>query len=170
MFPPTRCLPGLRYLRLYTNFGQVEQLLSQADIQAMVSCCTGLVDLWLGPKVPISTAAPLQQLTGLTALRLCTSVQDSVPSIARLTELQHLMVDSHGQADRVTVCGLLQLTVLQQLKSLQIKGAACDPGLAPLVDDPSCNRPCLAARDKVGMSAAALGYLGPLVSSTQHCC
>jgi len=133
MFPLTRCLPELSQLFLYSLEGPVQPV-SQADIQAMVSCCPGLVSLQLIQKLAVSSATPLQQLTGLTTLKLCTSFQDSTPSIAKLTGLQELVLHSSGQADQVTASGLLQLTALQQLRSsyISVAAGACEPGLRSL--------------------------------------
>jgi len=130
MFPPTRCLPDLRQLDLYPAGRQVQPL-SQADIQALVSCCPGLGSLILGRQLPVETATPLQQLTGLTSLGMCASFEDSAPCLAQLATLQRLVVQSKALPDRVTVSGLLQLTALQQLCHLQVIGAAFDPGLTP---------------------------------------
>jgi len=123
MFPPTRCLPELSRILLYTHEGPVQPV-SQADVQAMVSCCPSLVSLSLVQKLAVSSATPLLQLTGLTTLKLCTSFQDSAPSIAQLTRLQDLVLITSGQADQVTVSGLLQLTALQQLRSFFVSVAA----------------------------------------------
>jgi len=124
MFPPTRCLPKLSYLCLcadtvgpYAQAGPTQPL-SEADMQAMVTCCPGLVSLALGSKLQVSSAMPLQQLTRLRSLELCASFRDSAASFAQLTRLQRLAVKSNGEADWVTVSGLLQLTVLRQLRSI----------------------------------------------------
>jgi len=131
MFPPGRCLPELRHLFLPAeDNGGGRQQLSPADMQAMVACCPALACLSLGPQLAVSTAAPLQQLTGLTILRMHASFQDCAPSIARLTGLQELSLGAEEAGDRVTVSGLLQLTVLQQLWQMSVTGAVCDSGLA----------------------------------------
>jgi len=134
MFPPTKCCPELRQLYSWTRDTQVQPL-SPADTVAMVSCCPRLDSITLGRHLPVSSATPLQQLTGLTALQLCASFQDSAPSIAQLTGLQNLMLISSGQADQVTVSGLLQLTALQQLSEIGVIAAeaAWQPGLSALV-------------------------------------
>jgi len=152
MFPPGRCLPELRRLWLQAEYNRgTRQQLSPADMQAMVSCCPALAYLYLGPQVIVSTAVPLQQLTGLISLFMYAPFQDNAPSIARLTDLQSLHLQAREAGERVTVSGLMQLTVLQQLESIHVTGAALDPGLVPE------QRSSLSMRNKVGMSAAALG-------------
>jgi len=152
IFPPTKCFPELRQLFLWTSGIQVQPL-SQADFQTMVSCCPRLDSITLGPHLPVSSATPLQQLTSLTNLKLCASFQDSTPTIAQLTGLQDLALYSRGETDRVTVSGLLQLTVLQQVRDVAINLAASawDPGLrSSLISD------CIMLVDnKVGVSAAS---------------
>jgi len=159
MFPPTRCLPELRCLCLDDNGGADGQQLGCAAMQAMVACCPALTCLRLGPQLDVLTAAPLQQLTGLAIQRMDAPFQDSEHSIARLTGLQELSLDARRSYDRVTASGLLQLTVLQQLRSIVVTGAAYDPGLAS-----EAIRECgieISSRvhvvNKVRMSAAASG-------------
>jgi len=151
MFPPTRRLPELSYLCLYSGEGPLQPL-SQADMQAMVSCCPGLASLELMRQLPVETAKPLQQLTGLTHLCVCASFQDSTPSIAQLTGLQGLVLHSTRQADQVTASGLLQLTALQQLRNIEIHAdeATLDPGLLSLRRSLSC----LVVSNKVSMPAS----------------
>jgi len=149
MFPPTRCLPELRHLSLCAEGGPTQPL-SETDLQAMVSCCTGLDSLALGPKLPVSSATPLLQLTGLTTLQLCAPFKDSAPSLAQLASLQRLVVKSNGGADRVTVAGLLQLTVLQQLRHLEVTGTAYDSGLAPVLLYPFSHRGLLVCTQQGG--------------------
>jgi len=129
MFPPTRCLPKLRYLKIWAVDRQAAQQLSFADMHAMVSCCPALASLTLGPQLAVSTAAPLQQLTGLTNLGMSASFQDNAPSIARLTGLKVLNLIARPTGDLVTVSGLLQLTVLQQLHYIGVAGPGLDAGL-----------------------------------------
>jgi len=137
MFPPKKCLPELRALWWQSEDNGAERtLLSPADMQAMVSCCPALSDLGLGSQLAVSTAAPLQQLTGLTHLSISASFQDNAPSIARLTGLQRLSLNAQQAGDQVTASGLLQLTVLQQLRDMIVTGAACDPGLAWSQENP----------------------------------
>jgi len=145
MFPPGRCLRELCRLGVVFVNQQETQQLSPADLQAMVSCCPALVDLHLGPQLAVSTAAPLQQLTGLTHLSMCAPFQDSAPSIAQLTGLQQLMLASRQAGDLVTVSRLLQLTVLQQLQVISIEGPGFDPGLGS----------CVNIRNNVSLSAVA---------------
>jgi len=172
MFPPTRCLPELSHLVLWADDGPTHRPLSEADMQAMVTCCPGLVNLALGPKLLISSATPLQQLTGLSTLQLCAPFQDSAPSFAQLTRLQRLAVESYREADRVTVSGLLQLTVLQQLRDISVTGAAWDLGLAPLVSLKSkrpcypSDGPCLMVYNKVGHLCCGLSL--PWSAGQQH--
>jgi len=105
-------------------------------MQSMVACCPSLDSLVLGRQLPVETVTPLQDLTGLRTLCVCAPFEpfhDSAPSLARLATLQVLVVQS--KADQVTVSGLLQLTALQQLRHLQVIGAAFDPGLTPGLRD-----------------------------------
>jgi len=130
-FPPNRSLPQLTHLWL--DAGEREggaQQLSPANVQAMVSCCPSLTFLRLGSQLAVSTAGPLSKLTGLAGLLLHASFQDNAPSLAQLTGLQRLVLNSNKPGEQVTVNGLLQLTVLQQLRDLDVRGALCEPGLA----------------------------------------
>jgi len=154
MFLPARCLPELRHLHLDAeDSGGGRRQWSPADMQAMVSCCPALASLRFGRQLAVSTAAPLQQLTDLTQLSMLAPFQDNAPSIARLTGLRRLVLSCCEQEDRVTVSGLLQLTVLQQLRYMVITGAACDPGLASSEANPGR----VSILNKVRMSAAASG-------------
>jgi len=122
-------------------------------MQAMVSCCPALACLTLGPHLAVSTAAPLQQLTGLTDLSMCASFQDNAPSVAELTDLQYLVLMSSNPGDLVTVSGLLQLTMLQQLQGMLVASAACDRSLATSAADPGR----VTILNKVRTSAATCG-------------
>jgi len=169
LFPPRRRLPELCYLGIcFVISEEPAQQLSPADVQVMVSCCPALAHLYLGSRLPVSTAAPLQQLTGLTTLSIYASFQDNAPSVARLTGLQELIPDARLAGDRVTVSGLLQLTVLQQLSYMTVRGASCDHGLDSVEEDFGA---VVTIIDKVRMSAAASdGRLHYTTAQTARLC
>jgi len=151
MFPLGRCLCELRCLCLRSRDCPQQQL-GLADLQAMATCCPALVTLDLGHQLGIATAAPLQQLTGLTALTVCAPFYDTAPSIAQLTGLQRLSLCVREAGDRVTVSGLLQLNVLQRRQYIQVGGTTLDPGL-----DTSAAECYLTVMNKVSGSAGQLG-------------
>jgi len=156
VFPRTRCLPELHYLSASSDdYGVRRQELSPADVQAMVSCCPALASLRLGPQLAVPTTAPLGVLTGLKRLCLHASLQDNAPSLAELTGLQLLVINSTKPGEQVTVSGLLQLTVLRLLQHMAVMGCVYDPGLATSRE--AYEEPWLNIENKVRMSAAASG-------------
>jgi len=174
MFPPNKCLPELRHLCLRGDqYAVGAQQLSPADVQARASCCPALVSLGLGRQFPVSTAAPFGALTALTSLWLHSSFQDNAPMLAQLTGLQQLFLSEKTPGEQVTVSGLLQLTVLQQLQQLSVQGAFGDSGLATPAAAPQSTY--LWIETKVGISAVALGRLlaclsCPVCKALRHCC
>jgi len=162
MFLPGRCLPALRFLWWQSeDNGAGSQQLSPAGMQAMVSCCPALASLDLGSQLAVSSIAPLRQLTSLTHLSMCASFEDNAASIARLTGWQRLHLNAREAGERVTVSGLLQLTVLQQLRYIAVTGADFDPGLAAglAVPEQGCLRNC----NKVRMAALVVAWIRQLL-------
>jgi len=165
MFPSTRRLPELQYISLNKgsvslSVGPKEFLqLCRSDMQAMVSCCPGLVSLALCRGLGASSVALLRQLTGLKQLTLCTAgrvhFQDTALNLAQLTGLQdlRLFLQNSEEPGRVTPSALLQLTGLQQLQLLHISGAAFDPWLEALAGGPLRE---LWLSNRVSMACSAL--------------
>jgi len=111
VFPGPGQLPHLTALQL-TPDGPVE--LHQADIEAMVACCSNLKVLCCN-TLPSSCMPALARLPCLTSLRLPRDIDDEECSaLVQLTGLRQLMVDPC----RVSAVGLRHLAALRQLTSL----------------------------------------------------
>jgi len=94
------------------------------SIASLASCCPNLQQLWLTAAIAADVdLTPLQHLTGLTELQLGGPVVDDAVSerlLCGLTQLQRLDL---LQCPRLTDAGLVFLTALGQLTSLQVKDA-----------------------------------------------
>lgn len=94
------------------------------SIASLASCCPNLQQLWLTAAIAADVdLTPVQHLTGLTELQLGGPVVDDAVSeglLCGLTQLQRLDL---LQCPRFTDAGLVFLTALRQLTSLQVKDA-----------------------------------------------
>jgi len=110
VFPGPGRLPHLTSLQLLHG----EPALQQADIQAVVACCSNLKVLGLDTFASSCTPA-LAGLPDLTSLQLFYANDDYCSALAQLTGLRQLKVTDPYQMSAV---GLRQVAALNQLTSL----------------------------------------------------
>jgi len=110
-------LPHLTYLQLWPE----EPALQQAEIEALVACCSNLKAL--GSHRPHSSLTPaLARLPGLTSLQVHTATDEQCSTLIQLTGLRQLTVMVPWE---VSAVGLRQLAGLEQLTSLGLGKLSC---------------------------------------------
>jgi len=110
VFPGPGQLPHLTYLKLWHE----ERVLEQADIEAMVACCSNLKALCCN-TLPSGFGPALARLPGLTTLQLHRANDEQCSAMVQSTGLRQLLVRSPL---KVSAVGLRQLAALTQLTSL----------------------------------------------------
>jgi len=110
IFPAQGQLPHLTSLKVLSN----QPPLQQADIEAVVACCSNLQALRCN-TLPSSFPPELAHLPGLTSLQLQCANDEECSAMVQLTGLKQLKVTDPCH---VSAVGLRQLAALQQLTSL----------------------------------------------------
>jgi len=117
VFPGPGRLPHLTSLQLFDE----EPALRQADIEAVVACCSNFKVLSI-ETLPSSFALALARLPGLASLQLQCARDEDCMEVVQLTGLRQLAVVDTWQ---MSAAGLRQLAALQQLTSLGLGGISC---------------------------------------------
>jgi len=111
VFPGPGRLPHLTSLQLFSR----KPALQQADIAAVVACCSNLQVLHLA-TLQDSFAPTLARLRGLTSLQLDYVHDEECSAMVQLKGLRQLMV----QVPSMSAVGLRHLVALNQLTSLRL--------------------------------------------------
>jgi hypothetical protein len=136
MLPAGRMLPQLRTFTALASVFYEQQdydvfAQSPADVSRIVSSCPGLQEVcyrpWPGHDACID---PLQSLTALTKLHICSTQRDAVCSLAALTRLQDLevsVVPDRVRLDMTDVMKHKHLVPLTALTALTRLATSLDP-------------------------------------------
>lgn len=117
MFNPRRPLLTLQWLDI-SNISEPRLLLE--NLEGMVVCCPALQELRAeGTLPPGMDLSVLNLLPGLTCLSTRATTSEDACSLAALTDLRSLSVDTHGELSLVE---LQPLSALQSLTSLTLRG------------------------------------------------
>lgn len=103
--------------------GRLEAPFGPGSLEGLAACCPNVAQLWLTSAVDVDAdLSPLLSLSGLTELQLGGAVVDDVLAEGVLCGLSQLQRLDLVQCPRFTDAGLVHLTALTALTSLQVSG------------------------------------------------